>query len=74
MLTLGGPPLRCGGLRYSSSSGEHLSLRSLTMAGFAQTLVRALERPVLDKTALEGMFDVDLTYTPTHTWSPDPAC
>jgi uncharacterized protein (TIGR03435 family) len=64
VLTLSGPAIRCGGLRYSSTSGEHLSLRSVTMASFAQTLIRALERPVLDKTALEGTFDVDLTYTP----------
>jgi uncharacterized protein (TIGR03435 family) len=63
VLTLGGP-LPCGGLRYSSSSGEHLSLRGLTMTRFAETLIRALERPVLDRTALEGAFDVDITYTP----------
>ena len=63
MLTLGGPS-RCGGLRYSSTSGEHLSLRSLTLASFAEALIGTLGRPVLDRTALQGTFDVDITYTP----------
>jgi uncharacterized protein (TIGR03435 family) len=63
ILTLSGPPLRCGGLRYSSTSGEHLSLRNLTIADLAGRLIGTLGRPVLDRTGLEGSFDVDLTYT-----------
>jgi uncharacterized protein (TIGR03435 family) len=63
VLSLTGPPLRCGGLRYSSTRGEHLSIREVTMPGFAERMIGTLGRPVLDRTGLAGAFDVDLTYT-----------
>jgi uncharacterized protein (TIGR03435 family) len=64
VLTLSGPPLRCGGLRYSSSNGEHISLRDLTMPIVAERLTGLVGRPILDRTGLDGRFDLDLTYTP----------
>ena len=64
VLTLSGPPLRCGGLRYSSTNGEHVSLRALTMRIVAERLTAMVGRPVLDRTGIEGDFDLDLTYTP----------
>jgi uncharacterized protein (TIGR03435 family) len=43
----------------------HLSLRSVDMTVFASVLWRrALQEPVLDRTGLDGRFDLDLTYLP----------
>lgn len=70
--TLGRPlPLvitssRCVLLLFNSTSGVHWSLREITLAGLAQRLTDPLDRPVLDRTALEGAFDVDLTYLPDN--------
>jgi uncharacterized protein (TIGR03435 family) len=36
----------------------------MTMGRFAERLTAALGRPVLDRTRLDGSFDLDLTYTP----------
>jgi uncharacterized protein (TIGR03435 family) len=63
VLNLNVSPLRCGALRYSSTNGEHLSIREITMPNFAERLVSSLARPVIDRTGLEGPFDLDLTYT-----------
>jgi uncharacterized protein (TIGR03435 family) len=43
----------------------HLSLRNVSMAGFAGILWRrVIQRPVVDRTSLSGQFDLDLTYLP----------
>ena len=64
VLSLGPGPLRCGGLVFSSTSGGHWSMREIPMSRFAERLIGALGRPVLDRTGLDGFFDFDVTYTP----------
>jgi uncharacterized protein (TIGR03435 family) len=45
----------------------YFTLRSLDMAAFASVLWRrVVMRPVIDKTALTGMFDLDLSYLPEN--------
>ena len=66
------PP--CGSLIISAtfSPGEPNSLRRLplkryaaiTMEHLADTLSASRDRPVLDRTGLEGLFDVELNYAP----------
>jgi uncharacterized protein (TIGR03435 family) len=63
VLTLTASPLRCLSLAFNSTVGAHLSMRELPMARFAEQLITALGRPVLDRTGLDGAFDIDLTYT-----------
>lgn len=63
-LPLGAAPLRCASLLFNSTSGAHFSLREMTMGRFAERLTGTLGRPVLDRTRLDGAFDIDLTYTP----------
>jgi uncharacterized protein (TIGR03435 family) len=41
-----------------------LSARSISMERFAQVLSVYTRRPVLDRTTLEGEFDIDLSFTP----------
>jgi uncharacterized protein (TIGR03435 family) len=64
VLTLTAAPLRCLSLAFSSTVGSHLSMRELPLARFAEQLIAALGRPVLDRTGLDGPYDIDITYTP----------
>ena len=70
--TLGRPlPLsitssRCALILFNSTLGAHWSLREITLAGLAERLTDPLGRPVLDRTGLEGAFDIDLTYSPDN--------
>ena len=66
VLALSSMPLRCGSLVFSSTSGGHWSIREITMRQLADRLVGVLGRPVVDGTRLEGLFDLDLTYTPDN--------
>lgn len=66
VLALNGFASRCGSLFFNSTSGSHWSFREMTMARFAHRLVGSLGRPVLDRTGLDGTFDLDLTYTPDN--------
>lgn len=66
VLSLNGYASRCGSLFFDSTSGGHWSLREMTMARFAERLVGSLGRPVLDRTRLDGAFDIDLTYSPDN--------
>jgi uncharacterized protein (TIGR03435 family) len=63
-LPLGAAPLRCANLLFHSTVGAHFSLREMTLGRFADRLTATLGRPVLDRTRLDGAFDIDLTYTP----------
>lgn len=51
----GGPP-----------GGGHLAYQSVAISEVLPMLTRAVGRPVLDRTGLTGLFDIDLT------WSPEP--
>jgi len=66
ILSLNGYASRCGSLIFNSTNGGHWSLREMTMARFAERLVGSVGRPVLDRTGLDGAFDIDLTYTPDN--------
>ena len=66
ILSLNGYASRCGSLFFNSTSGGHWSLRETTMAQLAERLVGSLGRPVLDRTGLDGRFDIDLTYSPDN--------
>jgi uncharacterized protein (TIGR03435 family) len=62
----GGIPIGTGG--FGCPSGllpGHLSLRRVDMSAFASVLWRrAVQRPIVDRTGLNGQFDIDLTYLP----------
>lgn len=64
VLTLSAAPLRCGSLLFTSTNGAHWSMREMTIGRFAERLTATLGRPVLNRTRLDGAFDLDLTYTP----------
>jgi uncharacterized protein (TIGR03435 family) len=51
--------------------GPQMMARGVTMSSFATTLARTLGRPVVDKTALPGAFDIDLEYAPGLSSSED---
>ncbi|HET9192656.1 MAG TPA: TIGR03435 family protein [Vicinamibacterales bacterium] len=63
VLSLNGYASRCAALFFNSTSGAHWSLRETTMTQFAERLVGSFDRPVLDRTGLDGSFDIDLTYS-----------
>jgi uncharacterized protein (TIGR03435 family) len=54
-----GPPL-CGAVRMSTDRG-HLSMSGITIADFASQFSVMLDREVVDKTGLAGVFDLKLT-------------
>jgi len=54
------------------SAGRHLT-GGLTMARLADIISRDLDRPLLDRTGLNGKFDVDLTWRPDRTRGPKPS-
>jgi uncharacterized protein (TIGR03435 family) len=62
VLALDSPPLPCPSMVFGNSASGHWSIRSWTMSNLAQRLTGALGRPVLDRTGLEGPFDLDLTF------------
>jgi uncharacterized protein (TIGR03435 family) len=49
-------------LFITMAASSHMTMRELTMATLARRLTTQLDRLVLDRTGLEGFFDVDLTY------------
>ena len=62
------PPTDAGARVYPNRSG--IRATGVTMQRFAELLSARLDRPVLDKTGLSGVFDIDVTWTPTAA-SPD---
>ena len=55
--------MRCLSLAAVTASGTHMSMRGISMSRLAVVLTGTLGRPVIDRTTLEGDFDVDVTYT-----------
>ena len=48
------------------------SLRSMSMHALAVALERMVRRPVIDRTGLTGLFDIDLAYVPETFETPGP--
>ena len=62
ILALDSPPLPCPSMAFDNPTVRHWSLRAWPVARFAQRLSAALGRPVIDRTGLEGPFDIDLSF------------
>jgi uncharacterized protein (TIGR03435 family) len=69
-----------GEIAYSSNgsfaAGEPTVMRGITMAALARALSAKLERPVVDRTGLDGRFELELRYTMPRdpvTTASDPA-
>ncbi len=65
-LRLSSTPIRCLTLQVS----WHISLREVTMDYFAARLIPVVERLVVNRTGLEGPFDLDLTFMPAGVGPP----
>ena len=52
-----------GGASFSLANNK-LEIRKMTMASMADSLMRLVDRPVLDKTGLTGIYDLTLEFTP----------
>jgi len=50
-----------------------MSGRHLTMENFSSLLAARVERPVIDKTGIEGQYDIDLHWTPEESPEPGPS-
>jgi uncharacterized protein (TIGR03435 family) len=51
----------------------HLTARRISAEMFARILANELERPVLDRTGIDSIFDVDLEWTPEQNTDPGPS-
>jgi uncharacterized protein (TIGR03435 family) len=58
----GWPDVSCPSLAFGNAASGHLSLRRWPMSRLARYLTGTLGRPVLDRTTLDGTYDLDLTY------------
>jgi uncharacterized protein (TIGR03435 family) len=52
-----------GGASFSLANNK-LEIRKMTMASMADSLTRLVDRPVIDKTGLAGIYDLTLEFTP----------
>jgi uncharacterized protein (TIGR03435 family) len=62
-----GPPPRTGYCGGSIVSPGHMISRKVTVQKLAGTLSEIMGRPVLDMTELQGVFDIDIHWTPDET-------
>lgn len=60
---LGSDVGRCPVLFITMANQSHLTMREQTMDMFARRLTLQLDRLVLERTGLAGLYDMDLTYT-----------
>jgi uncharacterized protein (TIGR03435 family) len=56
------PPSRCPSAAARMNGLGHWSLRQESMAWVARQLMGDTSRPVFDRTGLEGLYDIDLTF------------
>ena len=64
------PPIPCGGFLMSLS---HMAARKTTLEALSGTLSNFVDRPVVDRTGLTGLYDVEFDFTPVQTpFSPGP--
>jgi len=59
----GGAPIPGGRGRVMMGRGRLTANRS-TVSGFAETLSRQMDRPVVDETGISGLYDITLEWTP----------
>jgi bla regulator protein BlaR1 len=57
-----------GGFRWG---GGRINGRKVSMEDFVEVLSVSMGRPVLDRTALTGIYDIKLQWTPAHFVSPE---
>lgn len=62
----GGMPPRGNMMMQVDGAGAHLKAPSATLANLAEMLSRFSERPVVDKTGIQGRYDFDLVFTPEN--------
>jgi uncharacterized protein (TIGR03435 family) len=62
VLELDGGGLPCPSMVFNNVASGHWAIRSWPIERLAQRLTGTLGRPVIDRTALQGAFDIDLTY------------
>jgi uncharacterized protein (TIGR03435 family) len=62
VLELDGGGLACPSLVFGNAASGHMSIRKWPMGRLARYLTGSLGRPVLDRTGLDGTYDLDLTY------------
>ena len=65
----GTPPMNCGTRTNMTPTAGKVSGSGITMQTFARNLAGGTGRNVVDKTALEGSYDLELEFTPDQ--SPD---
>ena len=57
-------PIPCGGFLMSLS---HMAATKTTLEALAGTLSNFVDRPVVDRTGLTGLYDLELDFTPVQT-------
>ena len=62
VLELDGGGLPCPSMVFNNVTSGHWSIRGWSMERLAQRLTGTLGRPVIDRSGLQGAFDIDLTY------------
>jgi uncharacterized protein (TIGR03435 family) len=58
MAGAGAPPVRRGGMLQISNG--HVEARGVTISGFADMLSNMMDRPVIDETRIEGVYNITL--------------
>jgi len=64
-------PVLCGSIRMSANGG--FDIRGITITDLCRELTKYVERDIVDKTGIEGVFDVHLDLTPADLFYPDAA-
>ena len=58
------PPKFCGSVRFGKGTAE---FRGMTLDEFSKNLGRVLDRPIVEKTGIAGLFDLHLEFAPDET-------
>jgi uncharacterized protein (TIGR03435 family) len=62
LISLDGGPRKCPSMAARMNGGGHWSLRAETMEMFANQVKAELDRMVIDRSGLEGEYDIDLSF------------
>jgi uncharacterized protein (TIGR03435 family) len=58
------PPKFCGSVRFGKGTAD---FRGMTLDEFSKNLGRVLDRPIIEKTGIAGLFDLHLEFAPDET-------